>query len=121
MPLHQTTVAKLEKGRRPTPVDELYALGRVFGLDASSLLYAASDAGGANKDQTLTNLIEARATLAARLHGLMEELASVRQQRVHLDHEIASTRARIDDLEVQIHAVRRSIGEADDGEHQEAP
>jgi transcriptional regulator with XRE-family HTH domain len=37
--MHQTTVAKMEKGKRPLRVAELFALSHVFGLPPVALLY----------------------------------------------------------------------------------
>lgn len=42
--MHQTTVAKLEAGSRPTTLDELLALARIFGVDPAALLPSRTDA-----------------------------------------------------------------------------
>lgn len=42
-PVHQTTVAKLESGRRPLRVAEVYALALIFRIPAASFFYISTE------------------------------------------------------------------------------
>lgn len=42
-PVHQTTVAKLEAGRRPLRVAEVYALSLIFRIPAASFFYLSTE------------------------------------------------------------------------------
>ena len=44
-PMHQTTLAKLESGVRPTSVDELVALGALLNVDPRDLIRVPADQG----------------------------------------------------------------------------
>lgn len=89
-PMHQTTVAKLESGSRPTNVGEVAALAAIFRLSIAALFDRSDD--------HMTRLKEL-AALAARLSAMAEERAKLTRRLAALDEEIESAQAEYGDLE----------------------
>lgn len=82
--MHQTTLAKLEAGKRPVRLAELYALATLYGQSVSSVLHLASERGSALEgsreidDEYFERRERMEATLDASLeylHGTFLELA----------------------------------------------
>lgn len=80
-PTHQTTVAKIEKGTRPTPVGEIVALAAVLGVPVAALF---GEPGG-GEDPVIQDLesqsrwLQAeRVLIEARLTAVEEQLEAAR-------------------------------------------
>lgn len=90
-PMHQTTVAKLEGGNRPTTVGELSAIASIFGIPIAALF-----------DTYETQDYAELATLANRLAGLAADKTKLAERLTALDAEYASVQAQYDDLQQRV-------------------
>ncbi|GEA81391.1 helix-turn-helix domain-containing protein [Cellulomonas uda] len=105
-PMHQTTLAKLERAQRPTPLEDLYALSQVFGVPVVGLLAKAD----------LTD----RPALEERLRDLVEERSFFAGRSDELERERLAMLSALAEIDAKIDALRLEIG-GGDGQHQEAP
>ncbi|GGI35783.1 hypothetical protein GCM10010988_05680 [Cnuibacter physcomitrellae] len=87
-PFHQTTVAKLEKGARPTSVEELYLLALIFETDVPSLFTT-------DPEVEVQSRLARLAGEAARLAG---ELADRQRHTESLQSEYEQVVARYNQL-----------------------
>jgi transcriptional regulator with XRE-family HTH domain len=89
--MHQTTVAKLEGGNRPTTVGEASTIASIFGIPIGALFetYEAQD-------------YAELATLANRLTALAADKAKLAERLTALDAEIASVQTQYDDLQQRV-------------------
>jgi hypothetical protein len=93
-PMHQTTVAKIENGGRPTSVGELAALAMIFEVPMAALL-TISDA---SRDYAIL------AELAAKIAEYESELATLTQRQTLLVNQISTSRTVYDDVKRQLDA-----------------
>lgn len=98
--MHQTTVAKLERGNRPTPAEELWALATVFGVDYSDLLPAPP-----NSDPDAELMAEyAAAATAVDMHN--RRLMELEAQRAVQEEQLAHAQQRMRELAARAQKVR---------------
>lgn len=105
--MHQTTVAKMEKGKRPLRVAEMFALSQVFGLPPGAVFYMPR--------KGLTFELE---YMTDRLESLDHVLNDTREMffknmEAHLDHQAELTFQRLE----LVKAMRQAGVEVDSGEH----
>lgn len=81
-PLHQTTVAKLEVGSRPTSVEELFALAAILNVTVPELLLVDDDS------------------------GIHRELSEISTRLAQLDSQIGQTKQRERDLQTEYEATQ---------------
>lgn len=81
--LHQTGVARIEKGERPTSVEETFILAGVFGVPPVALLAPLAEGWAA--------------TTPAKLAGVESVVSELRE-------ELRAATARVDDLREQLEA-----------------
>jgi transcriptional regulator with XRE-family HTH domain len=70
--MHQTTVAKMEKGKRPLRVAEMFALAHVFGMPPAAVFFMPA----------VDDLVVGMDYMTDRLKNIEEEIASVRESAV---------------------------------------
>lgn len=108
LPMHQTTVAKIETGSRPTSIREAEALSVIFGMDMVSLLVDADPELAAARLEVVRLLGE--------LDALRAEMLRVEASRVELEHREARTMELLSDAATHVQRLERARGE-----HPEAP
>jgi transcriptional regulator with XRE-family HTH domain len=107
--MHQTTVAKLEAGKRPLRVAETFALAQVFGLPPLAMFrmpVQGEDYGMKYMRERLTDIDEYLEETEKHILATVDTLAKTYAER-------SAERAWLAD------AMRRVSAEADNGEHQE--
>lgn len=140
--MHQTTVAKLEAGSRPTPVGEAKALAGIFEVSIEDLfappwLYDAELGTAAEQaaqtEQELVKLAERRERVANTLRNYERKVESAEAELVQVHQEIDyltsrlgylrsleqrpnARRMNLPDEEVDWSEVMKPMG-GDDGEH----
>ena len=82
---HQTTIAKLESGSRPTPIEELYTLAAILDVDVADLV--SPDPGRAVRRQIAGLTGEAR-QLADELQALAVRQATLQARQKEVDREL---------------------------------
>lgn len=92
-PLHQTTVAKLENGSRPTNVGEIAAFAMIFDISIAAL-FDPSDEDAPMHQQLMG--------LAYRLAGISNEKNRLKDRLAELETERVSTEVEYRDLALQI-------------------
>jgi transcriptional regulator with XRE-family HTH domain len=103
--LHQTTVAKLESGTRPTNVPEIFALASALGVSYDELLplpVAANTSG----DITAAKIAFERVRSMAKARA--KEADRARDQAVQIQHEAAALDKEVKALEHAYHAALRT-------------
>lgn len=97
--MHQTTLAKLEGGVRPTVAHEIWALARAFGVDYSDLLPPLADEPG-DVARARRDFDEAK----LRLEDFTSEIANNERNMAHLEllqeqaaNDLMTARQRLDD------------------------
>jgi transcriptional regulator with XRE-family HTH domain len=90
-PMHQTTVAKLERGNRPTTIGEVSVIAAIFSVRMATLFedYEGQD-------------YELLAVLASRLAALAAERVKLTERLTSLDAEYASVEAQHRDLQQRV-------------------
>ena len=120
-PMHQTTVAKMESGSRPTTITELAALAQVFRVPIHSLLPATGGEVSATQVKVAELAMQVNA-LTASVAALEEELVMARRRERALVNEFDRTTAalgaakkRLSAAEIELaNAVEASAGEQTD-------
>ncbi|ASD21476.1 hypothetical protein B7495_04715 [Cryobacterium sp. LW097] len=111
--LHQTTIAKLEAGKRPLRVAELFAFGLIFGLPPGAIFFMPVLAGD----------FPAMDELDRRLNELETYRDEARQRSMRVLDTLVATEADFEYKRLQLvrdmAGMNRSGG--NDGEHPEAP
>lgn len=113
--MHQTTVAKLEQGRRPLRVAELAAMGSIFGLPVEAVLYLPNPKQAPDVEY-----------LAAELHQVDEAIRETEERLLEFVRNEIKTLAtygtrRQNLIDAMQQAAKEIDGEFDRGEHPEAP
>ena len=98
-PLHQTSIAKLESGSRPTPLDEVGAIARIFGVDHAALLGAVLF-GDSAEDEAVRRL-ELR-EIELRQVAITEERDAMKRRHAELDAESKVLTARREQLKKRV-------------------
>lgn len=99
--MHQTTVAKMERGKRPLRVAEMYALGWIFGLPPGAVFWLPSREG----------MPPSMATMTEQLAAIDEQQNEMREQFLEV---FRSHLAQYSDLDSERAALIRAIREAAD-------
>ena len=97
-PMHQTTLAKLESGIRPTSVDELVALGALLNVNPRDLIRVPSEQGAEREvDEAMLALQEVTAEMEEidremeALARRREALTPVRTERIEKYQTVVAT------------------------------
>jgi hypothetical protein len=90
-PMHQTTIAKMEGGNRPTTVGEVSAIAAIFGIPMAAFFDTYEGQG-----------YEDLAVLSNQLAALTAEKIKLGERLVALDAETASVQMQYDDLQRQV-------------------
>lgn len=113
-PLHQTTIAKLESGTRPTSVEEMLVLGAVMGVPVSEFLEPGRPRS-------------AEQEVAHELSSVEALMGQIKLRRTELQAQLAATDAELEDVLTLraelLHRLVRAVSageDEDDGERQEA-
>jgi transcriptional regulator with XRE-family HTH domain len=137
--MHQTTLAKLEAGKRPVRLAELYAFATMYGVSVTTVLALAENQTAMTTEQPSAALdamyFEQQKRLdAAKAHALASinssiELLATQQTRLQLRQQLLTRRA-LDRARAETGArstvernrrIVQAFDEVNDGEHQEAP
>lgn len=101
-PMHQTTVAKLETGKRPLRLTEAMAAASTFGLPAAALLLATFRAETPSEADLRTAISESQ----SKVHDLRRQLGRAIQQFAHdYAHETRRIIALNEQLDNQLPAL----------------
>ncbi len=103
VPLHQTNVAKLEKGRRPLRVAEAFALAQVFGMPPAAVFYMPTDGLTVDMEYATMRLFELDSEARERRQELIEKIdaaidyqAEVEYQRMTFINAVRSAGVEVD-------------------------
>lgn len=108
--MHQTTIAKLEGGNRPTSIAEASAIAAIFSIPMAALF-----------DSYEGESYEQLATLANQLAALAAEKLKLTERLSALDAENASVQRQYDDLQRYVEEEEeRARHEAEDDRNWEA-
>lgn len=101
--MHQTTVAKLEAGTRPTDVGEIAAIAAIFGIQPA-VLFEDGPEGGRRRQHwrglysRLIEIVQERDRLRSRLDELDAEYESTETEYRQLERELDDEyRAHLDE------------------------
>jgi transcriptional regulator with XRE-family HTH domain len=103
-PMHQTTIAKLEAGKRPLRAGEAYALALVFGLPVQALWYvpvAGEPWTLADMRQHLQEADDLVAELERALHSMIVSYADAVDRRMRLAEAMNEAAKRADRGELE--------------------
>ncbi|MGV0807053.1 helix-turn-helix transcriptional regulator [Mycolicibacterium setense] len=105
--MHQTTVAKLEGGNRPTTIGEATTIAAIFGMPVAGLFdtYEAQD-------------YAELAALANRLAALAAEKAKLTERLTALDSEYSSAEAQYNALQQRVERDEQ-LARQEEAEHRE--
>lgn len=103
LPMHQTTVAKIETGSRPTSIREAEALAGILGMDLVSLLV--------DEDPELAAARLEVTRLLGELDALRAEMLRVEASRIELEHREALTMEQLSIAATQVQRLERGRGE----------
>lgn len=90
--MHQTTVAKLEKGRRPLRVAEMYALSWIFGLPPGAVFWIPA------KDKmpySMQYMSERLAHIGATQHEMRQQFLEMFERQLAMYADLDSERASL--------------------------
>lgn len=106
-PMHQTTVAKMESGSRPTNVGEVAALAAIFGVPIGSVFSADDEV-----DQMLLRMSEATSEAAR----LAQELVDLTKKELEVQKRLDAATEHVKTLEkiaAQMPGMQRRLAYAD--------
>jgi transcriptional regulator with XRE-family HTH domain len=112
--MHQTTVAKLEAGKRPLRVAEAFALAQVFGLPPLAMFYMPVKGDDLGMDYMRDRLKSVDEHLETMTETYMRTLEAFAKSYA----EISANRLIVAD-NMRRAAAKQAKGDNNDGEHQE--
>jgi transcriptional regulator with XRE-family HTH domain len=112
--MHQTTVAKLEAGKRPLRVAEVFALAQVFGLPPLAMFYTPVRGDDLGMDYMRDRLKSIDEHLETMTETYMRTLEAFAKSYA----EISANRLIVAD-NMRRAAAKQAKGDNNDGEHQE--
>lgn len=102
-PMHQTTLAKIESGGRPTPVGEVAALAALFGVPVGEFFDTSDDVRDDMERVRLANLASQQQVellfLDARRDELLKEIATTETERAELERKAQVRESAADEHE----------------------